>query len=706
MQVRPSESTKTTQGSDLQAQVARETEGASTSFENLELQAFGQLALVELKSDLVVAASGYADAHGQAPKLQPGESIESCFGTSLQKMILTTGETLSPCPLWLGQYELRGGEVLALLAQAPCAGSLVILEAIPLPDAECAAKALASLRQMHQRLTSATDGQTLLDLAARYLRFLSGFDRVIVRRLLPDGSEVILAEARNERLPSRFQVHAPARPVSVEIRGRLEAGRFHFIPDVNYKAKKLKGSPLPAKEIPDLSRCLLRGVEPTCLKSLKDEGVEASLSWPLIVEGKLWGLITCHNATAVSPNYILLEKCHRLFTSLVEQLERREKQAAEALLHHVETSTSKLLRHLTHEALPEESLLTAERDLLEIFPADGVAIICGAKIASLGATPARGDLRRLGHCLSQMLTQREGLFHTDCLGSHFPKAKDYAEVASGALAIRISAEPHTMVIWFRREQVQSTEWQGLNQSSCFLAGPADTSLSALSTDTKEAPAVSGKSLPWSDLILGQARLLQERASFYFQQRQIEALNRQLRAANRQLAELAERDPLTGLANRRIFEERLALEWKRAQRDCRSLSLVLVDVDFFKRYNDRYGHPAGDRCLIQIAELLEAAGRRAGDLAVRYGGEEFALLLPGTDRPGAERIAEKLRQDVLALGIEHADNPVGLVSISLGVASTRPHCSTAETRSHLVKTADVALYEAKAGGRNRVCVREM
>ena len=208
------------------------------------------------------------------------------------------------------------------------------------------------------------------------------------------------------------------------------------------------------------------------------------------------------------------------------------------------------------------------------------------------------------------------------------------------------------------------------------------------------------------MVARKASFLQERAGFIFQQRHIEALNKRLREANRQLSQLAETDPLTGLANRRIFDERLALEWGRSQRECRVVSLILIDVDFFKRYNDRYGHPAGDDCLLKIAEVLKTATRRASDLAARLGGEEFALLLPGTNGGGAEKIAEKLRQDVLALQIEHADNPLGLVSISLGVASTRPHCSTAETRSHLVKTADVALYEAKGKGRNQVRVREM
>jgi diguanylate cyclase (GGDEF)-like protein len=188
----------------------------------------------------------------------------------------------------------------------------------------------------------------------------------------------------------------------------------------------------------------------------------------------------------------------------------------------------------------------------------------------------------------------------------------------------------------------------------------------------------------------------------------ERLEEELRAAgaalerhNEALKALAESDGLTGLANRRLFEETLARELARARRGDRRFALILSDVDCFKKYNDRYGHVAGDDCLRKVAAAIASGARRPGDLAARYGGEEFALILPDTDLDGAVTVAEGIRAAVAALKLEHADSPFGQVSLSLGVAAGRP---AAEPDGAWVEAADRLLYEAKEGGRNRVVAR--
>lgn len=181
---------------------------------------------------------------------------------------------------------------------------------------------------------------------------------------------------------------------------------------------------------------------------------------------------------------------------------------------------------------------------------------------------------------------------------------------------------------------------------------------------------------------------------------LQAALREMLAAQHEASVLAEFDALTGLANRRRFDRVLAQEWRRAQRERQPLALVMVDVDHFKRFNDRYGHPAGDVCLRRVAALVGAAARRPADLAARLGGEEFALLLPGTGLAGAAYLARDLRAGVLALGIPHADGAEGVVTISAGVAARRPVASDFDT-SALVQAADRALYRAKARGRNGV-----
>jgi two-component system chemotaxis family response regulator WspR len=185
-------------------------------------------------------------------------------------------------------------------------------------------------------------------------------------------------------------------------------------------------------------------------------------------------------------------------------------------------------------------------------------------------------------------------------------------------------------------------------------------------------------------------------------RAVRALRRhqeECRQQTRELRRLTGVDELTGLANRRSFNQAVAREWSRAARDGTSLSLLMVDIDHFKDYNDHYGHPRGDECLRRVAGALTGAVHRSGDSVARYGGEEFTVLLPHTGLPGAVAVAESLRSRVEALGLEHARSSAGgKVTISVGVASTVP--SRTDSFDLLVEAADRATYEAKRAGRNR------
>ncbi|WP_374473174.1 diguanylate cyclase domain-containing protein [Arenimonas sp.] len=167
-----------------------------------------------------------------------------------------------------------------------------------------------------------------------------------------------------------------------------------------------------------------------------------------------------------------------------------------------------------------------------------------------------------------------------------------------------------------------------------------------------------------------------------------------------LRELSATDGLTHIANRRAFDDALVHEWERALRNGGPLSVVMADIDFFKRYNDQYGHVAGGVCLQQVAAALKAGIRQGGDFVGRYGGEEFVVVLPGADADAARAVAESLRQRVEALALPHEGNPAtGVVTISLGVATCEPVRGREPTT--LVEAADKQLYRAKQGGRNRV-----
>lgn len=176
---------------------------------------------------------------------------------------------------------------------------------------------------------------------------------------------------------------------------------------------------------------------------------------------------------------------------------------------------------------------------------------------------------------------------------------------------------------------------------------------------------------------------------------------ELAAANKELERLATVDGLTGLHNRRSFDTSLEREFSRCARENEPISVVLVDVDRFKNYNDTYGHPAGDECLRWLSRALEAAVHRPGDVAARYGGEELALVLPNTPIEGAMLVAEAFRSSVEALRMTHIGSSAGVVTISAGVASINPKADRIKAID-LIKYADEALYHAKGSGRNRVC----
>ena len=179
----------------------------------------------------------------------------------------------------------------------------------------------------------------------------------------------------------------------------------------------------------------------------------------------------------------------------------------------------------------------------------------------------------------------------------------------------------------------------------------------------------------------------------------------LEQANAQLSRQSATDGLTGIANRRVFDETLATEWLRAARSGSTLGLLMVDIDHFKRFNDHYGHLAGDECLRRVTGVLSACVRRAGELLARYGGEEFVMLLPGADLAQAVEMAHRCLERITREALPHGSSPTAAhVTFSIGVAEVRP--SADKDPESLVNAADTAMYRAKMGGRARYAVADI
>lgn len=232
-----------------------------------------------------------------------------------------------------------------------------------------------------------------------------------------------------------------------------------------------------------------------------------------------------------------------------------------------------------------------------------------------------------------------------------------------------------------------------------LADSHHTPLLLLADDVQEALIFQALELGATDYLATPVHraLLKYRLIYLIRQSQ---QYRQLSAENQRLSRLAIVDALTQLANRRRFDEHIERMWRHMMREKGWLSVIFLDVDFFKRYNDTYGHVAGDTCLQHIAAVLRTFGRRPLDLVARYGGEEFALVLPQTALRAAMTLAEQIQKATAALQLPHqASEVASIVTVSLGVASLRPTLN--DTFETLVEEADAALYQAKQQGRNQV-----
>ncbi len=276
---------------------------------------------------------------------------------------------------------------------------------------------------------------------------------------------------------------------------------------------------------------------------------------------------------------------------------------------------------------------------------------------------------------------------------------------SGADALRLAkrSQPDLVIL--------DLEMPGLDGFEVFAAMKevphlADVPVIFLTGNDAEEQEIRGLALGAADFIVKPPRPVSVLARVRMQLRMKDMADALRRAAYT--------DGLTGIANRRQFDDMVQREWQRAERAASPTAMLMVDIDAFKRYNDHYGHQAGDRCLQAVAQTLRNAAHRPADLAARYGGEEFALVLPDTDRAGASRVAQNLLLAVQALDIPHAASPVApQVTVSVGVSSHDQHSDSWVGRpldsrfgnltprhgvGQLIRAADQALYAAKSAGR--------
>ncbi len=301
---------------------------------------------------------------------------------------------------------------------------------------------------------------------------------------------------------------------------------------------------------------------------------------------------------------------------------------------------------------------------------------------------------------------RRGLAHEDNIDFHF--CADPHQAVQQAMRIKPTVILQDLIM---------PGLDGLTLVREYRSNPATQDIPIIVLSTKEDPLVKRAAfaagandylvkLPDTIELVARIRyhsrsyltLLQRDEAY----RALRVSQQQLLDSNLMLQRLMNSDGLTGLSNRRHFDEYLELEWRRAMREQQQLSLLMIDVDYFKAYNDTFGHLAGDEALRRVAEAIRGSCSRPSDLPARYGGEEFAVVLPNTSPGGARLVAEKLRQSVLGLAIEHTAPAAGAyLTVSVGLATQVP--AIGSLCRQLISAADKGLYQAKNGGRNQVGV---
>jgi two-component system chemotaxis family response regulator WspR len=289
---------------------------------------------------------------------------------------------------------------------------------------------------------------------------------------------------------------------------------------------------------------------------------------------------------------------------------------------------------------------------------------------------------------------------------------DFHYCAHPEQAVRTAEEVRPTVIL---QDLVMPGTDGLTLVRAYRANDATRDVPIIVLSTKEEPAIKSAAfasgandylvkLPDSIELIARVKyhsrsyvnMLQRDEAY----RALRRSQQELLRANLELRRLTHSDGLTGLSNRRYLDEFLSAEWKRALREHTEVSLLMIDVDYFKPYNDTYGHVAGDNVLRSVATTIRREIRQPRDLVARFGGEEFAVVLPGSGSAGARLLAEKMRRDVAALALPHVGSAVSEhLTISIGVATLTPTPDLAETA--LIEEADAALYRAKRDGRNRV-----
>jgi two-component system, chemotaxis family, sensor kinase Cph1 len=529
---------------------------------------------------------------------------------------------------------------------------------------------VAAIRAAFRRLSKARTVQELWAETAIELRRITGFDRVMVYHFYPDDHGEVVAEAVAEDMEPYLGLHYPASDIPAQARQLyLTKLSRQIASSGGESAALLSDANVDHPDAVDLSYAELRAVSPHHLEFMRNMGQASTFSLSLIRNGELVGMITCAHRTDRRISYGVRDGLELLANQVslqlgamteIERLDRRNqmREVRGALVLQADRSED-LLTALLHQT----------PTILDLIPADGASIRLGGRVESIGMVPAPDQISSLPEKLAEIGAALS--FASSSIPQDFPDLAASLRPVAGLL-VRPLGGDGDFIAWYRGEVTQTVDWLGDMSPANRL-----TPLSPRNSFSSWTQEVTGTSAAWDGLEREAAALCRDLDSVL------------LHRAESRLAELALRDALTGLPNRRLLMDRLEHSLAHQVRG-EEVAVLFVDLDRFKAINDTYGHAAGDAALVHVARSLESAAR-SQDTVARIGGDEFVVVCERTSRRQAERVAARLLAALAAL--PETDVP-STVSASVGIAMADGEL----TASQLLSAADAAMYHAKTRAR--------
>lgn len=544
------------------------------------------------------------------------------------------------------------------------------------------------------RLAQVQEIQSLQQMLVQSVQAVTGYDRVLLCQFDSHWHRTAIAEVCRDPSRSLLNYRFPSSDIPADVRNRYTINPIRHVSDVNAEIVPL--APVSTDiDLPplDLTAGMLRGLSPFHQQYLREIKVAASLSIAIAGEQKLWGILTCHHFTAMQISAAERDAAFNLLQMATQRMFLLQARQQAMFLENVLNSRELLSAERDKVVQPTKLLDIYGRDWMQLFNCSGIALLYRDEVRCIGETLDTYELDLVG----RWLTGEIG--HKPCWACDQLSQSPINELVNirnraGLLAVPLPIEQSQSGWLLLFRQAKKSEYRWVAKKHII---ESITQNPLQSTEERGyqiwIEAVDNEAQRWTGSEQNAAQDLAEDLAVAITVHQINRLNTELQRANKQLKEIAHTDTLTKIWNRYRMELAIDTELAAAERYGHPCSILLFDVDHFKRVNDTFGHDVGDQVLTGLAEQIQSK-LRASDFFGRWGGEEFIVLASHNGLDEAMGLAERLRKHIESVVFE----TVGNITISIGVAEA---ILGKETRKQLIERADKAMYKAKQTGRNQI-----